>query len=157
MGDNDSLKINHFLIVQVGDKKFAFDINEIETVKTCKTSVKVGDMEDLKAFARIQKKIVPVIHLRQKFVLKRNSEQPYFPSLVFLKNKIGNEVSFICAQVDRILEIAEVNQQHIKRHKFGYDSIEFFSSLKLESVLLIKAYDIIREQDLTLAEQEMMN
>src|ERR1039457_2555083 len=109
MENFEPLKIRHFLITGVADKKFAFDINEIDSIHTSRRKGALDDMEDLKAAVRLHKKVIPIINLRRKFVLK-SAPLPLFPSLLFLKSKEHGKSALIGVQVDITLEIIEVTQ-----------------------------------------------
>lgn len=157
MGYFEPLHIRHYLLVDVAGKKFAFDTNEIEGIHTSKNAITNDGIEDMKAAVHIHGKVVPIINLRQKFVLKSNSDIPYFPTIVFLKNKSKSKNYIIGIQVDMIIEIIEVNQLHIKANKYGFTKIKVFNSLSTEFILVIQIADIIEEHESSLLEVGMPN
>jgi len=157
MGNFEPLKMKHYLLVDVAGKRFAFDTKEIDNIHTSNNAVSNDGIEDMKAAVRIHKKVIPIINLRQKFVLKTKSDLPYFPTIIFLKSKSGGETTIIGVQVDMILEVVEINQLHIKPNKYGYATIKHFAHRKIESIPLIHMRDIIIEQESSLLETEMLN
>lgn len=157
MGNFEPLKIKHYLLVDVGGKRFTFDTSEIESIHTSKSALSDASIDDMKTAVRMHKKVIPIINLRQKFVLKRNPLQPYFPSLIFLKCKSHGETKIIGVQVDMIIEIVEINQLQLKIHKYGFSAIKIFNAATYETVPLILMRDIIEEEANTLLEAEVFN
>ena len=157
MGNFEPLQIKHFLVVDVGGKNFAFDITEIESIHTSKNVVSNDGIEDMKASVRLHKKVVPIINLRQKFVLKTSTSQPFYPSIIYMKNKTHGETTIIGVQVDMIVEVVEVNQLQIKTHEYGFSVIQNFTSDKFDPIPLIRMKDIVIEHESSMMVSEILN
>ena len=157
MMDNfEPLKIRHFLITDVAGKKFAFDINEIDSIHTSRRKGDFDDMEDLKAAVRLHKRVIPIINLRRKFVLKSDT-LPLFPSLLFLKSKENGKSAIIGVQVDMTLEIVEVTQHQMNTYKYGHPKIKVIANQNIEKIPVLSMNDLVSESESMLLTTEVLN
>lgn len=149
------LQLKHYLIFTVADQKFAFDINDIDSIHTSRKRNVFEDIDDLRTAVRLHKKVVPIINLRKKLGLHSN-EPEYFHSLIFLKRREQFSNLIIGVQVDFTLEIVESlvakkpngKTNRLIKHRVGN---------RTEPVVVLRFKDIISEKEFQPQEHEFLN
>jgi chemotaxis signal transduction protein len=148
-------QIKHYLVFIVADQKFAIDIFDIESIHSSSRTDTFDDMEDLKTAVRLHKRVIPIIDLRKKLNLKGGDELVQ-PSLVFLKRVEDKSRSIVGIQVDQILEIVETL---VPKKPDGKTNrlVKAMIGLKTEIVTVLRFTDVVKENELSNVESEIMN
>jgi chemotaxis signal transduction protein len=155
MEDFRPLQMKHYLIFVVADQKFAIDILDIESIHASNRTDVADDMADLKAAVRLHKKVIPIIDLRKKLKL-RGGDSLVQPSLVFLKRMDAKMRSIVGVQIDEILEIVETL---VPKKPEGKSNrlIKVMLGLKTEVIPVLRFVDIVKEEELSNVESEILN
>jgi len=155
MEDFRPLQMKHYLIFVVADQKFAIDILDIESIHASNRTDVADDMADLKAAVRLHKKVIPIIDLRKKLKL-RGGDSLVQPSLVFLKRMDAKMRSIVGVQIDEILEIVETL---VPKKPEGKSNrlIKVMLGLKTEVIQVLRFIDIVKEEELSNIESEILN
>ena len=155
MEDFRPLQMKHYLIFVVADQKFAIDILDIESIHASNRTDVADDMADLKAAVRLHKKVIPIIDLRKKLKL-RGGDSLVQPSLVFLKRMDAKMRSIVGVQIDEILEIVETL---VPKKPEGKSNrlIKVMLGLKTEVIQVLRFIDIVKEEELSNVESEILN
>jgi chemotaxis signal transduction protein len=155
MEDFRPLQMKHYLIFVVADQKFAIDILDIESIHASNRTDVADDMADLKAAVRLHKKVIPIIDLRKKLKL-RGGDSLVQPSLVFLKRMDAKMRSIVGVQIDEILEIVETLVPK-KPERKSNRLIKVMLGLKTEVIPVLRFVDIVKEEELSNVESEILN